>query len=70
MGDGDIPGWVKTLITSLRWMSRKSFPDTDRFPAKDIADMRSYIIAFDAKHASWQRKDDIRLWPPGCKPFQ
>jgi len=60
MGDGDIPGWVKNLdyITAL---------DVERIipghgpvsGKKDIADMRSYIIAFDAKarELAAQKKD-------------
>ena len=63
MGDGDIPGWVKNLdyITAL---------DVERIipghgpvsGKKDIADMRSYIIAFDAKARELAaQKSDIKV---------
>ena len=63
MGDGDIPGWVKNLdyITAL---------DVERIipghgpvsGKKDITDMRSYIIAFDAKARELTaQKNDIAV---------
>ena len=63
LGDGDIPGWVKNLdyITAL---------DVERIipghgpvsGKKDIADMRSYIIAFDAKARELAaQKNDIAV---------
>jgi cyclase len=50
IADGDIPGWVKNLDSIAALDVEKIIPGHGPLSGKkDIADMRSYIIAFDEK---------------------
>ena len=63
LGDGDIPGWVKNLDYISALDVERIIPGHGPVSGKkDIADMRSYIIAFDAKARELAaQKNDIAV---------